>query len=268
MVVERSTRSCLLCGRRFDGRTFLCRECSDAYRNRDVPFEVRQRFYEELDLAYPTRSNTFGAYNRPAALLSMLVRLPRNVSILEVGAGGGFLLQELRNEGFTDLTASDITESAIDQIQLRVPEADLILADASSLPFGPGTFDVVIGSDVIEHLPEVDQHIACVARILKPGGLYFIKTPNRRVAELYYRARGLHDSYFWHPSMFSPGELRDALDRHDLEMRLLRPPRLTEAQIVKMPGGKLLRPVLERLPLEFFPPAVLPHIEAVARKSS
>ena len=44
-----------------------------------------------------------------------------------------------------------------------------------------------------------------LARVLRPGGLYLPKTPTRRLAEAFSRLRGLHDSYFWHPAMLSPG---------------------------------------------------------------
>jgi 2-polyprenyl-3-methyl-5-hydroxy-6-metoxy-1,4-benzoquinol methylase len=266
VVVERSERSCLLCHQSFNGRTFLCRDCSDRYRGQTVPFEVRQRFYQELDFEYPERSNTYDVYNRPDALLAALLRLPRHVAILEVGAGGGFLLEELRDAGFTDLTGSDITETAVGEIAQRVPEADVVLADASRLSFQRDVFDIVISSDVIEHLPDVEDHFAAVARILKPGGLYFIKTPNRIVAEAFYRLRGLHDSYFWHPSMFTASELSDALREYGLEMRPLRVQRLTEAQLVKLPGSGALRPLLERVPVEHVPPGMRPHLEVVARK--
>src|SRR5690606_38802847 len=63
LVVERSRRRCVLCGRAFAGRAFLCRPCADAYRGQPVPASVRQRFYEQVDYAYPEWSNTFGSYN-------------------------------------------------------------------------------------------------------------------------------------------------------------------------------------------------------------
>ena len=266
VVVDRSRRNCLLCRKRFEGRTFLCRDCSDQYRDREIPFAVRQRFYQELDFEYPERSNTYDIYNRPDAIVDALLRLPRHVAILEIGAGGGFLLEELRDAGFTDLTGSDITETAASEMSYRVPEADAVLADAERLGFLPEVFDVVVGSDVIEHLPDVDSHLESVARILKPGGLYFIKTPNRLVAEAYYRLRGLHDSYFWHPSMFTPSELRAKLAEHGMEMRMLKPQRVTEAQLVKLPGGDMLRSLATRAPVERLPAGLRPHLEVVARK--
>jgi 2-polyprenyl-3-methyl-5-hydroxy-6-metoxy-1,4-benzoquinol methylase len=265
MVVERSARTCLLCGAAFEGRTFLCRECSDRYRGSEVPFEVRQRFYQELDYAYPERSNTYDVYNRPEALLAAIARLPRDVAILEVGAGGGFLLRDLVELGFSDLTGTDITETAVQQLNFRVPEAAVVMADAAALPFKPATFHTVVSSDVIEHLPDVERHLSEVARVLRPGGLYFIKTPNRVAANAYYRLRGLHDSYFWHPSMFTAHELRAALARHGLEMRSLHPPHLTSAQLVKLPGPPVLRPLAARLPLLFIPSFLWPHLEVVAK---
>lgn len=264
MVVNHSMRNCLLCSRAFEGRTFLCRECSDRYRGQPVPLEVRKQFYEALDYTYPERSNTYDAYNEPVELLRAINRLPRHVRVLEIGAGGGFLGRALADMGFSDLTLSDFTVTTLQEIRQRVPEAMLVAADAGRPPFRDASFDVVISSDLIEHLPDVDEHLHHVARILAPGGLYLLKTPNRIVADTYYRLADLHDSYFWHPSMFSPAELRAALDRHGLQAHILPQPHLTDAQLAKLPKrfGELAR----KMPLGFLPETVRPHLEVVGRK--
>lgn len=266
MVVERSRRACLLCGRAFAGRTFLCRACSERYRGQPVPVAVRRRFYEALDRAYPARSNTHGAWNRPAAVLRELARAPRAARVLELGAGGGFLGVELRRLGFRNLTLSDFTATALAALRERAPAARLVAADATQLPFADGAFDIVISSDVLEHLPDADAHLAEVARVLVPGGRYYLKTPNRPTAAAYYRLRGLHDAYFWHPSMCSTAELRAACARHGLRLRLLAQPRLTEAQLAKLPGPRALRPLAGRLPIGWLPAPLRPHLEAVAER--
>lgn len=266
MVVERSQRRCLLCRREFEGRTFLCRECSDRYRGRDISPEVYRQFYEALDMEYPQRSNTYGAYNEPAGLLRAIERLPREARILELGAGGGHLGAQLTDMGFRNLTLSDFTATTLDTIRSRLPDVELVSADASSLPFEAESFEVVITTDVIEHLPDVEPHLAEVRRVLVPGGLYLLKTPNRRIAEAYYRARGLHDSYFWHPSMFTPGELRAALARHGFETRFIPARRLTGAQLAKLPGPTALRQIAAGLPIDRAPVAAQPHLEAIAKK--
>lgn len=268
MVVDRSTRPCLLCGRTFDGRTFLCRDCSDRYRHTAVPVDVRKRFYEALDRVYPERANTYGDWNAPVALLRVIERLPRHARILEIGAGGGFLGAELQRRGFSSVTLSDLTVTSLAALRDNAPDAMLAGHDAASLPFRDGAFDVVISSDVIEHLPEIEQHVAEVARVLAPGGLYLLKTPNRLTAATYYRLRGLHDAYFWHPSMLSPREARAMFAAHGFEVRFLAQPRLTGAQLAKLPGPRFLRPLAARVPLTHTPLSVRPHLEMIAKKNA
>jgi 2-polyprenyl-3-methyl-5-hydroxy-6-metoxy-1,4-benzoquinol methylase len=268
MVVERSSRHCLLCGRVFEGRTFLCRDCSDRYRSREIPADVRKQFYEALDRTYPERANTYGDWNVPVALLRVIDRLPRDARILELGAGGGFLGVELRRRGFSNVILTDMTTTALAAMRENVPGCGLVGLDAASLPFRAGSFDVVISSDVIEHIPEIGQHVAEVARVLGPGGLYLLKTPNRLTAGVYYRLRGLHDAYFWHPSMLSPRESRSTFEQHGFRIRFLAQPRLTGAQIAKLPGPRFLRPLAGRLPLAWLPVALRPHLEVVAKKTT
>jgi SAM-dependent methyltransferase len=266
VVVERSRRNCLLCGRMFEGRTFLCRACSDRYRDRPVPPATRRQFYEALDRQYPQRSNTHGAYNEPIALLREIECLPRDARILELGAGGGFFGAELHRLGFRYLTLSDFTTTALAALRERAPGALLVGADGARLPFAAASFDVVVASDVIEHIPEVEQHIAEVARVLAPGGRYLLKTPNRLVAAAFYRLRGLHDAYFWHPSMFAPRDLRETFGRYGFTTRILAQPRFTGAQLAKLPGPRLLRPLAGQVPLGWLPALLHPHLEAVATK--
>jgi SAM-dependent methyltransferase len=266
MVVDRSQRTCLLCGMGFEGRTFLCRSCSDHYRGQPVPTSVRKRFYEALDRQYPTRSNTGGDYNAPIALLSIIEGLPRDARVLELGAGGGFLGARLEALGFTNVILTDFTATSLAALCGRAPSATLVACDAAALPFASGAFDVVISSDVIEHIPDVEAHIAEVVRVLTPGGSYLLKTPNRLTASAYYRLRGLHDAYFWHPSMFSPGELRATFNRLGLHVRYLAQPRLTGAQLAKLPGPPALRSLASIMPLAWLPAVARPHLEVVATR--
>ncbi len=263
MVVDRSERPCLLCGRRFRGRTFLCRECADLYRGRPVPTAVRQRFYEQIDRVYPDWSNTYGQYNPPRGLLKFIETLPRTSRILEIGAGGGFTLATLREMGFEHLTGSDLTNTTLAEMRSRLGKGDLVAADAESLPFRARSFDVLLSSDVVEHIPDLEQHMVEAARVLIPGGRYLFKTPNRVVAEQYYRLRGLYDSYFWHPSMSSPAEIRSLLGRFNFDARFLPAPHLTDAQLRKIPV-KSLRPLARSVPLSRLPLWLRPHLEVVA----
>jgi ubiquinone/menaquinone biosynthesis C-methylase UbiE len=138
-------------------------------------------------------------------------------------------------------------------------------ADAESLPFRDESFDVVVSSDVIEHLQRAERHIDDAHRVLRPRGRYLFKTPNRRPAEYYYRVRGLYDSHIWHPSMLSPGEARRTMREHGFDVEFLPVAELTAAQVRKIPTS-LARSVLSRIPISRLPVALHPHLEVVATK--
>ncbi len=263
MVVERSSRNCVLCGTRFTGRRFLCRRCSERYRRERPSRELRRRFYEAVDQLYPSWANTFGSYNLPQALLAVLDSVPRSARILELGCGGGALLRTLAERGFERLVGLDLARTALREACRRETPAAFVLAEAERLPFRSQSFDVVIATDLIEHVDDLDAHLAEVARVLRPGGWYLVKTPNRPLAELYYRLAGLDDYPFWHPSMLSPGELQTRFARHGFTVRILAQPALTPAQLRKVPTP-LLRGIAARLPVALLPVWLRPHLEALA----
>lgn len=72
-------------------------------------------------------------------------------------------------------------------------------------PFADESFDVVFSSEVIEHVREQDRCAAEMARVLRPGGLLILKTPDVRSAR-----RG----NVFHYREFSRGELEQMLRRH------------------------------------------------------
>lgn len=51
--------------------------------------------------------------------------------------------------------------------------------DANSVPYPDATFDIVFSDNVLEHLAEPQLVFAEVMRVLKPGGLFLFKTPNK-----------------------------------------------------------------------------------------
>lgn len=247
------------------GRSFLCPSCSARYRRQRPDRVLRRRFYEAVDRQYPGWANTYGSYNPPFGLLRVLDRLPRSLRILELGCGGGALLRDLAARGFIHLVGLDLAQTALAEARRRGTPARLVLAEAESLPFAAETFDLVIAADLIEHVDDLDAHLTEVARVLRSGGLYLVKTPNRPLAELYYRLAGLDDYPFWHPSMLSPRELRQLFARHGFTVRFVAQPRLTPAQLRKVPT-RMLRFLAARLPIGNLPVLLRPHLEVVATR--
>lgn len=61
----------------------------------------------------------------------------------------------------------------------ETPAAGVVAYDGQRLPFGVGTFDIVESMDVVEHTPDPRRYLAELSRVLAPGGVILLVTPNR-----------------------------------------------------------------------------------------
>ena len=67
-----------------------------------------------------------------------------------------------------------------ERLALEGLEAELRVADAESLPFGDGEFDLVYSWGVIHHTPDTERALAEIRRVLRPGGEARIMLYSRR----------------------------------------------------------------------------------------
>jgi len=96
--------------------------------------------------------------------------------VLDLGCGDGH---------FSKVTFSKVQLIGIDPQWLSIREAQktssyqyLIDSSGMKLPFRNGTFNSCISNSVLEHIPEIDNVIQEVARVLNPGGLFIFCVPN------------------------------------------------------------------------------------------
>jgi 2-polyprenyl-3-methyl-5-hydroxy-6-metoxy-1,4-benzoquinol methylase len=94
--------------------------------------------------------------------------------VLDFGGGTGSLTRQLiASERFTAVAATDLMARPADI------NAEWIAADLNDpLPISAASFDTVIAAEVIEHLENPRAMAREIFRVLKPGGLAVISTPN------------------------------------------------------------------------------------------
>lgn len=102
-------------------------------------------------------------------------RSPRRV--LEIAAGTGILTQRLRDllPGAARLVATDLNPPMLDTAKPKFAADEAIefqQADALSLPFGDGAFDVVVCQFGVMFFPDKPASYKEVHRVLAPGGSY------------------------------------------------------------------------------------------------
>jgi len=97
---------------------------------------------------------------------------------LDAGCGAGPALGFLQKHGY-QVTGSDFVLYPLQEAHKRAPEVTLVNADLrDGLPFVANSFEVILASEVIEHLAEAEKFLAECYRVLAPGGCLILTTPN------------------------------------------------------------------------------------------
>ncbi|MEP6937333.1 MAG: class I SAM-dependent methyltransferase [Chthoniobacterales bacterium] len=133
-----------------------------------------------------------------AAVITSIRELSPSISgnYLDIGAGHGKLIRLVRQEFNVTARACDYTPDLIREPGVPVDVADL---DIERLPYPDAQFDLVTCTEVIEHLEHYRQTIREIHRVLRPGGVFVVSTPN--VLSLRSRIRYLFFGFF---TLFGP----------------------------------------------------------------
>lgn len=98
--------------------------------------------------------------------------------VLEAGSGEGYgadLIADVARR----VIGLDYDESAVAHVRARYPRIDMRHGNLAELPLPDASVDVVVNFQVIEHLWDQGQFVAECLRVLRPGGVLLISTPNR-----------------------------------------------------------------------------------------
>jgi 2-polyprenyl-3-methyl-5-hydroxy-6-metoxy-1,4-benzoquinol methylase len=111
-------------------------------------------------------------------------------NILDIGCGEGLYMLTFLKMGASYVAGQDISsglvEKAISICNENGFNCDAKVGDGTKLNFDNKKFDFVFSGDVFEHITDKQkkQFIAEIFRVLKPGGLVTIKTPNLKYLRL------------------------------------------------------------------------------------
>jgi ubiquinone/menaquinone biosynthesis C-methylase UbiE len=136
----------------------------------------------------------------------LLAAGPRPGRVLDVGTGTALIPIALcgRDARF-EVDAIDLAGEMLALAERNVARAGLVgrvrvaRMDAKATPWEAGSFDVVMSNSIVHHIPEPGQMLAEAWRLVRPGGLLFVRDlerpdDDRRVAELVARYAPIPDA--------------------------------------------------------------------------
>jgi SAM-dependent methyltransferase len=97
--------------------------------------------------------------------------LPDTGLVLDIGCGSSRIVQTMTRAVGMDLALRKLR-------WLRAPGRLLLQGDMNFLPFGDETFDAVVCSEVIEHIPRAEVRLTELVRVLRPQGVLILGTPD------------------------------------------------------------------------------------------
>jgi 2-polyprenyl-3-methyl-5-hydroxy-6-metoxy-1,4-benzoquinol methylase len=130
-------------------------------------YEVKYHLLEERNWWFEARRDI---------LIKLLQHTDQNSKILEIGCSGGPLIRTLNVHGYRNVYGIDISKDAVDLCRTRGMR-NIAQMDASRLDFKDAEFDVVIASDVLEHIKDEGLALSDWNRILKPVGKLIVFVP-------------------------------------------------------------------------------------------
>ncbi len=127
--------------------------------------------------------------------------LPAPAVVLDAGCGSGRTMAELVHLG--QVRGVELDPEAAELARGR-RHGNVETGRLEELPWGPGTFDLIVCLDVIEHTPDDRMTLSSLRRVCKPGGWLLVTVP------AYQALWSLHDEANHHYRRYSRRTLRAA----------------------------------------------------------
>lgn len=138
----------------------------------------------------------------------LLEQVPPRSKVLDVGCNSGGLGRRLMAEKGCTMFGVDVAPTMVERAREKGYEA--VVAPAEELPYGDASFDVVVVSELLEHVHDPEPVLAEAARVLRPGGLLFGDVPTE-MGRWGFETIADHD---YHARVFTRASLAELLGAH------------------------------------------------------
>lgn len=133
------------------------------------------------------------------------------MSVLDVGTSTGTNLRMLREMGIASVTGLEMSISAIKYCESK-GLGPIVLGDICEVPMRSDQFDLVLATDIIEHVEDDMRAVSEIVRLLKPGGRALFTVP------MFQALWGPNDDMAGHKRRYRMTDLNRMIETSGLEI--------------------------------------------------
>jgi SAM-dependent methyltransferase len=154
---------------------------------------------------------------------------------LEIGFGAGVYLRALAIN-YHEVVGTDLSQSQLEHVRARTADLAnlrLVIDDITDSHLPADSFDLVLCSEVLEHIPDTCRAFAGIRTVIAPGGFLIVSTPQRHslmelacrlafmpgIIDLVRRVYGEAVYETGHISLMTERQMRDALESAGFHIR-------------------------------------------------
>lgn len=173
-----------------------------------------KEFYQTVGSVYPEESLVYKTLRGKVRRQFILRHLNLfNGLLLDLGCNRGAYISDYKNGSAIGL---DLSFPVLSRARKQLGNI-FLQGDAQNPAIKNEGVDVILCSEVLEHLPDAQKVISEAHRILRPGGVLFLTTPNYskekptwvKIGEMAdYGVQGVQDEYYFHTA-YKPDELKE-----------------------------------------------------------
>lgn len=219
---------CPICGAathsftRIDGFEYLrCSSCLHTFVFPVPTAAELARYYNKFYVVEPA-NYAIGVHERAGKLLDAIEAVRPKGRLLEVGCSWGLFLDAARTRGW-DVSGVELSQVAGSSARQKLG-LDVFSGRFEESPFTTeASFDAFCAWHVIEHVENPSMFLELAAKVLRPGGVVAVRTPN--IVSVPARVNDVRWEWFGAPvhlSLFSPRSLSEAVERAGFEMLEVR----------------------------------------------
>lgn len=160
-----------------DYNLFKCLSCTLIFVYPMPNEEELNRFYQNYHKTSQYTGKIESKQRRAKKRIKSVMKYTKGDSFIDIGCNAGFAAEAARTLGL-EANGIDLDQTAIDVAREYYPKVSFQAMSIQELAETGNSYDIIYCSEVIEHLPRVDDFVSALYKVLKKDGVILLTTPD------------------------------------------------------------------------------------------